>query len=330
MNFIDEVKIFLRSGNGGNGCVSFLREKFRPNGGPNGGNGGNGGSIIFHSTSSLNTLIHFRYKQHFYAQSGESGKSKNCSGKSRDALILEVPVGTQIITENAENLIYDFDNSDQYFEILSGGKGGCGNSCFKSSINQAPRSSTKGELGSEVCVWLKLKLLSDVGLVGMPNAGKSTFLSCVSAARPKIADYPFTTLVPSLGVVNFQDQEFILADIPGLIEGAHLGHGLGDRFLKHIERCKIIVHLIDCTHKDVLNTYLTVKKEMESYSINLVNKQEIICLNKVEMLNLEELEEKVACISQAFDNKKVHTISSYSNIGINLVLQDILNRLNEF
>lgn len=323
MQFIDEAKIYIRSGDGGNGCVSFRREKYIPNGGPDGGDGGRGGSIIFVSNFHLNTLSHFRFKQHFKANHGEGGKGQNRYGKSADDLIIEVPVGTQIIDETANMLIFDFNKKDQEFKILKGGKGGLGNSHFKSSINQAPERATKGVEGEEMWVWLKLKLLSDAGLVGMPNAGKSTFLSKVTSAKPKIADYPFTTLTPGLGVVRVDDEEFVLADIPGLIEGAHEGTGLGDKFLKHIERCGVIIHLIDITSENIIDTYDTIRHELESYSELLAEKQEIICLNKSDLVDDEEAQEKQKLLA-THTGKKVNLISAGSTIGVRDVVKETL------
>ncbi len=292
MQFIDEAKIYLKAGDGGNGCVSFRREKYVDMGGPDGGDGGRGSSIIFESNIHLNTLLHFRYQQHFKAGNGEGGKGANRRGKSAETLVLQVPVGTQIFSEDGL-LLHDFTENEQRWEILEGGKGGLGNSHFKSSINQAPTRRTDGEKGEELWVWLKLKLLSDVGLVGLPNAGKSTFLASTTAAKPKIANYPFTTLSPNLGVVYINEEEFVIADIPGLIEGASEGHGLGDKFLKHIERCRVLIHLIDGSSEDVEADYNIIKGELEAYSELLKDKTEIICLNKCDILSEEEIQDKV-------------------------------------
>lgn len=314
MQFIDEAKIYLKAGDGGHGCVSFRRDKYEDMGGPDGGDGGKGSSIIFLSNSHINTLLNYRYKQHFKGENGEYGKGSNRSGKSRIPLVLEVPIGTQIFTED-ELLLYDFTRDQEEFEILKGGKGGLGNTHFKSSINQAPRRRTDGEVGEELNVWLKLKLLSDVGLVGLPNAGKSTYLAASTSAKPKIADYPFTTLSPGLGVVYVGEEEFVLADIPGLIEGAHLGHGLGDKFLKHIERCGVIIHLINGTSEDVVKDYQTIREELESYSELLKEKTEIICLNKCDILSEEEIEGKVKLLSE-LSGKKVFAISTFAKTGV--------------
>lgn len=327
MHFIDEAKIYLKAGNGGNGCVSFRRDKYEDMGGPDGGDGGRGGSIIFQSNSHLNTLINYRYKQHFRAENGEGGKGANRSGKSKAPLILEVPVGTQIFTDN-DLLLYDFIKDNEQYEIIKGGKGGLGNSHFKSSINQAPRRRTDGEVGDEMWVHIKLKLLSDAGLVGLPNAGKSTFLAASTAARPKIADYPFTTLSPGLGVVYVGEEEFVLADIPGLIEGAHTGHGLGDKFLKHIERCGVIIHLIDGSDENVVNNYKTVRLELESYSALLKDKKEIICLNKCDILSPEEIAQKIKSLETIID-EKIFAISTYTKAGILDVIRFTLQSIKD-
>lgn len=323
MQFIDETKIYIKAGDGGNGGVSFHREKYIDRGGPDGGDGGRGGSIIFKSNSHLNTLIQFRFKKHFKAENGEQGKGYNKTGKSRDPLILEVPVGTQIFSEDGNLLIYDFVKDQEEFEILKGGKGGLGNAHFKSSTNQSPRKRTEGEIGGEMDIALKMKLLSDAGLVGLPNVGKSTFLSVSTSAKPKIADYHFTTLKPGLGVVYISDEEFVLADIPGLIEGAHEGSGLGDRFLKHIERCGVLIHVIDATHEDVVADYKTIRKELESYSPLLKDKYEILCINKIDSVSKEELDEKIQ-ILEKLTKKKIYPISGYTKTGIDLVLKKTL------
>ncbi|MDR0555711.1 MAG: GTPase ObgE [Holosporaceae bacterium] len=280
MRFLDRAKIFLGAGNGGNGCLSFRREKFIEYGGPDGGDGGKGGDIYFEGSRNLNTLIDYRYQQHFRAERGENGGSADCHGANGDDLVLKVPVGTEILDGSGENVLTDLLNEGQRVLIARGGAGGRGNSKFKSSINQAPRRADAGEDGEELWVWLQLKLIADAGLVGLPNAGKSTFLSATTRARPKIADYPFTTLTPQLGVVRVDGKEFVLADIPGLIEGAHLGRGLGDRFLAHVERCKTLIHLIDATRSDAFHAYETVRHELRTYSPSLEKKPEIIVLNK--------------------------------------------------
>lgn len=324
MRFIDHAEIYLKAGDGGRGCLSFRREKFIERGGPDGGDGGDGGSVIFISDEHLNTLLDFRYKREFKAQNGEGGKGSNRSGKSGVDLILKVPIGTQIFSE--EGLpIFDFTEAGQKLEFLPGGKGGLGNARFKSSTNRSPRRYTEGESGAEANVVLELKILSDVGLVGLPNAGKSTFLSIATSARPKIGDYPFTTLKPSLGVAYAGDSEFVLADIPGLIEDAHLGVGLGDAFLKHIERCRILVHLIDISLGDILKNYNVIRKELDSYSKKLTEKTEIICLNKIDLIAPEEVEEKVASLKKSVKGKKIFVVSTATNKGI----KEIINFLAE-
>lgn len=323
MNFIDEAKIYLKAGNGGDGAVSFRREKYIDNGGPDGGDGGSGGSIIFQSNSHLNTLVNFRYKQYFKAENGENGKGANRSGKSKAPIILSVPVGTQIFSENMDFLLYDFTQDQQSFAILKGGKGGLGNSHFKSSINQAPRRRTEGEIGEELWVNLQLKLLSDVGLIGLPNAGKSTFLAATTAAKPKIADYPFTTLTPNLGVVYLSEEEFVIADIPGLIEGAHSGYGLGDKFLKHIERCNVLIHLLDATSNNIKDNYLTIRNELKSYSDLLEQKIEIVCLNKADSLLEDEIQDRIKQL-QEVTKGEIFVVSSYEKKGLNPVLKKAL------
>jgi GTP-binding protein len=326
MQFIDEAKIYIKAGDGGNGSVSFRREKFIDRGGPDGGDGGNGGSIIFQSNSHLNTLLEFRYKRHFKAENGVSGKGRNMTGKSGAPLILKVPVGTQIFSEDGNLLIHDFTQDNQQFEIIPGGKGGLGNSHFKSSTNKSPRKRTEGEIAGEMDIYLKLKLLSDAGLIGLPNVGKSTFLSRTTAAKPKIANYQFTTLKPSLGVVYVSGEEFVLADIPGLIKGAHTGKGLGDKFLKHIERCGVLIHVIDANSPHVDKDYLTIRNELESYSPLLKDKTEVVCINKIDSLGERELTKKVKLLEKV-TNKKIYLISGYLNIGLEAVLKQALREI---
>ncbi len=323
MQFIDESKIYIKAGDGGNGAVSFRREKFIDRGGPDGGDGGDGGSIIFQSNSHLNTLLDFRYIRHFKAENGVSGKGRNMTGKSRPPLVLKVPLGTQIFSEDGNLLIHDFTEDNQQFEIIPGGKGGLGNNHFKSSTNKSPRKRTEGELGGEMDVYLKLKLLSDAGLVGLPNVGKSTFLSRTTAAKPKIADYHFTTLKPGLGVVYINDEEFVLADIPGLIEGANTGSGLGDKFLKHIERCGVLIHVIDASSSHVDKDYLTIRNELESYSPLLKDKTEILCINKIDSIGEKEIAKKIKLLEKV-THKKIYPISGYANIGLEAVLKQAL------
>ena len=330
MKFLDEAKIYIRSGNGGNGCVSFLRAKFVPDGGPDGGNGGRGGDVIAECVPALNTLIDYRYQQHFKAKKGQNGMGANCTGLSADDLVLQLPVGTQIFDEDRETLIADLTHVGQRVVLAEGGKGGLGNQCFKSSTNQAPRQSTPGGEGVERWLWLRLKLMSEAGLLGMPNAGKSTFLAAVSRAKPKIADYPFTTLHPQLGVVYVDDKEFVLADIPGLIEGAHEGVGLGTRFLGHVERAGILLHLVDGTQEDVAGAYKTIRRELSEYSEELAAKQEIVALNKCDALTDEEIKEKSKALKKACGkNKKVWTISGATGEGVKDVLREMMKVIEE-
>lgn len=332
MHFIDEAKIFIKSGDGGAGCVSFLREKFVEFGGPDGGNGGRGGDIIFRADDSLNTLIDFRYAQHFKARRGYHGMGKQRYGANAEDIIVKVPVGTQVFDEHGDQLLYDFTEPGQEIVMCQGGKGGIGNMHFKSSTNRAPRQSTPGEPGEEKWVWLKLKLLSDVGLVGLPNAGKSTFLSVVSRAKPKIADYPFTTLKPQLGVAYCGDAEFVIADLPGLIEGAHEGAGLGVRFLKHIERCRVLLHLVDGTQEDVAGAYRLIRHELEEYSPKLAEKPEIAVLSKCDALSKEKQKEKVRALKKAAGKTPIFPISAVAREGTEEILKalsDIVHRAKE-
>jgi len=317
MKFLDEAKIFIKAGDGGNGCVGFRREKFIPLGGPDGGDGGRGGDVIFIAADNLNTLIDFRYKQHFYAGNGEGGKGRCKSGKDGEDVILKVPVGTQILSEDKEEVIYDFTQSGQKLVLVRGGNGGYGNIHFKSSTNRSPRFAKEGLDGKEMWVWLQLKLISNVGLVGLPNAGKSTFLSVVSSARPKIADYPFTTLKPQLGVAKIDDDEIVIADLPGLIKGAHLGVGLGTKFLKHIERCQMVLHVIDA-NGDVLNDYQTIREELVEYGLD--SKEEVIALNKIDAIDEAELKEKQQQLEK-FTKKKVYLMSGVTRKGTIEVLR---------
>ena len=292
MKFLDQAKIHIQSGNGGNGCVSFRREKFVEFGGPNGGNGGKGGDIIIKCVDGLNTLIDYRYRQHFKAKNGSPGMGSDKTGRSGEDTIIEVPRGTLILEEDNEEVIADVVNKDQSLTILKGGNGGFGNAHFKSSENQTPRTANDGENGQEKWIWLRLKLIADIGLIGLPNAGKSTLISTVSEAKPKIADYPFTTLNPVLGIAKYNDNELVIADIPGLIEGAHEGKGLGDRFLGHIERCNLLLHLIDANDTDVINSWKTVRNEISAYSKELDEKKEVIVLSKSDSFIEDILDEK--------------------------------------
>jgi GTPase len=299
VQFLDQCKIYLRSGDGGAGSVSFRREKFIEFGGPDGGDGGRGGDIVFEAVANLNTLIDYRYRQHFRAQKGRGGAGRNRSGAAGETLVLRVPVGTQIMDEENAEIILDLTRPGQRVVFLNGGDGGFGNAHYKTSTNQAPRRADPGWPGEERWVWLRLKLIADVGLVGLPNAGKSTFLSVVSRAHPKIADYPFTTLKPQLGVVRFGDTEFVMADLPGLIEGASDGAGLGHRFLGHVERCSVILHLIDGTEEDVVGAWRMVRRELKAYGHGLTDKPEIIGLNKADAISPEEIKAKRAKLKRA-------------------------------
>jgi GTP-binding protein len=322
MKFLDQAKIYLKSGDGGSGCVSFRREKYVEFGGPDGGNGGRGGDVIFEVCDTLNTLIDFRYQQHFTAQNGRPGMGKNRTGAGGEDCVILVPAGTQILAEDQETLLADMTRSDARMVFLKGGDGGFGNAHYKSSTNQAPRKSTPGWPGQEMGVWLRLKLLADAGLVGLPNAGKSTFLSAVSQAKPKIADYPFTTLHPNLGVVRKGEYDFVLADIPGLIEGAHEGHGLGDRFLGHVERTAVLLHLVDGTQDDVAAAYRTIRDELEEYGHGLAEKPEILALNKADALG-EELAAHQAGGLEKEAGKEAHIISAASGQNVDKVLYAI-------
>ena len=315
MKFLDQTKVFIQSGGGGDGCVGFRREKFIEYGGPDGGDGGRGGDVIAECVDGLNTLIDFRYQQHFKAQRGENGKGQNRSGKTGDTIILRVPVGTQILDDERETVIADLTKVGQRIVLAEGGDGGFGNAHFKSSVNQAPRHASPGWAGHERWIWLRLKLIADVGLIGLPNAGKSTFLAAVTRARPKIANYPFTTLHPNLGVGHVGQDEFVIADIPGLIEGAHEGAGLGDRFLGHFERCRVLLHLIDGTEEKPAAAYRTVRHELEAYGGGLSDKIEIVAINKIDALTPEEAEKKRKALSRSI-KKEVRLISGVAGMGI--------------
>lgn len=293
MKFLDQVKICVKAGNGGSGSPSFRREKFVEFGGPDGGDGGKGGSVILISERNLNTLIDYRYQQHFKAERGKDGSGKNKTGKGGEDLYLKVPLGTQVFEEDNKTLIYDFKSQKEEFLVASGGKGGFGNTRFKSSTNRAPKKFTKGGQGEEFWIWLQLKTIADIGIIGLPNAGKSSLLASMTSANPKIANYKFTTINPNLGVASYDDKEVTLADIPGLIEGAHTGTGLGIKFLKHIERCKTLLHLIDITEDDLFISYNQVRKELSKYSKDLVKKKEIVVLNKTDLIDEEEKKEKI-------------------------------------
>ena len=325
MKFLDQAKIYIKAGDGGKGCVAFRREKFIEFGGPNGGDGGDGGSVYFEAVENLNTLIDFRYQQHFKAQKGQQGMGSEMTGYKGEDLIIKVPVGTEIVADDGETVIADMVKPGERFLIAKGGKGGLGNTRFKSSTNQAPRYAGPGTPGEEIWVWLRLKIIADVGLIGLPNAGKSTFLSAVTSARPKIASYPFTTLHPHLGVAWTGGKELVLADIPGLIEGAHEGVGLGDRFLKHVERCSVFLHLLDGTAEDIANDYLTIRKELELYNDKLKNKAEVVALNKCDALTDEEIADKLSALQKVTKNQ-VFAISAVA--GKNL--HDCLSAVDKF
>ena len=293
MKFLDQAKIYVKAGNGGSGSSSFRREKYVEFGGPDGGDGGTGGSVIFESERNLNTLIDFRYKQHFNAEHGKSGSKKNKTGGGGKDLILQVPTGTQIFEEDNNTLIYDFTKDKERFVVATGGEGGLGNTRFKSSTNRAPRKKTLGKKGEEFWVWLQLKVIADAGIIGLPNAGKSSLLSRCTRAKPKIANYPFTTINPNLGVLNINHKEVILADIPGLIEGSHKGIGLGDKFLRHIERCKVLIHLIDISEKDIIGNYLKIRNELSKYDKSILKKKEIVIFNKSDLVNMDLITKKL-------------------------------------
>ncbi len=320
MKFLDQVKIFVKAGDGGSGSPSFRREKFIEFGGPDGGDGGKGGSIIIKTERNLNTLIDYRYQQHFKAERGSSGTGKNKTGRGGETLYLKVPIGTQVLEEDNKTLIYDFKKENEEFVVAIGGKGGFGNTRFKSSTNRAPKKFTKGTQGEEFWIWLQLKTIADVGIIGLPNAGKSSLLASVTSANPKIANYKFTTLNPNLGVTMYDDKEITLADIPGLIEGAHIGTGLGIKFLKHIERCKTLLHLIDITENDLVNSYNQVREELGKYSQQLLDKEELIVFNKIDLIEEDQIKEKLdkfkkeikkdALVMSTFDKKTISNIKS--------------------
>jgi len=326
MKFLDQVKIYIKSGDGGAGACSFRREKFIEFGGPDGGNGGRGGDVVLVAVDELNTLIDYRYQQHFRAEKGHHGMGRNRTGKAGESIILKVPVGTQVFDQDKETILVDMVEAGQTAILAQGGDGGFGNAHYKSATNQAPRKTTPGWPGEERWIWMQLKLIADAGLFGLPNAGKSTFLSVVSRSKPKIADYPFTTLIPQLGVVYVHDREFVLADLPGLIEGAHLGAGLGHRFLGHVERCRVLLHLIDGSAEDVKASYQTVRRELEEYGWGLSQKPEVIGLNKCDLLSEEEVQEKVRALKQ-ISNAEIFGISGVTQQGVTNLLSCLLNHI---
>jgi len=315
MKFLDQAKIYVKAGNGGSGSASFRREKFIEFGGPDGGDGGSGGSIILVANKNLNTLIDYRYQQHFKAERGQDGSGKKKTGKCGKDLILKVPIGTQVYEEDNNTLIEDLTETEQKITIAIGGKGGLGNVRFKSSTNRSPRNKTEGSKGESFCVWLQLKSIADIGIIGMPNSGKSTLLSALTSAKPKIANYPFTTINPNLGVIRYDDKEVTLADIPGLIEGAHEGIGLGDKFLRHIERCKSLLHLIDITNDNLNENYSKVRKELFKYGNKLVKKNEIIVFNKIDMMDKKEANKKIEIFKRKI-KKKIFVISAQNHTGL--------------
>jgi len=323
MKFLDQVKIYIKAGDGGSGSPSFRREKFIEFGGPDGGDGGKGGSVVLVSERNLNTLIDYRYQQHFKAERGGDGKGKNQTGKGGDNLYLKVPIGTQVFEEDNKTLIFDFKKEKEEYTAAIGGKGGFGNTRFKSSTNRAPRKFTKGLKGEDFWIWLQLKTIADIGIIGLPNAGKSSLLASITSANPKIANYKFTTLNPNLGVAVYDDKEITLADIPGLIEGAHKGVGLGTKFLKHIERCKTLLHLIDVTEKDLIRSYKQIRAELGKYSKSLLKKNEIIVLNKIDLIDKKNLDSKKKILSGKI-KKKIYDLSTLDKSKISKIKSKLL------
>ncbi len=328
MKFLDQAKIFVEAGHGGPGSASFRREKFVEFGGPDGGDGGDGGSVILVAEENLNTLIDFRYQQHFQAERGQNGMGKKKTGRAGKDLILKVPVGTQIYEEDNNTLIEDIKKVGQKIIIARGGKKGLGNVRFKSSTNRAPRKKTDGTKGESFWIWLQLKVIADIGIIGLPNAGKSSLLSVLTKAKPKIANYPFTTINPNLGVTRYADREVTIADIPGLIEGAHEGVGLGDKFLRHIERCKILVHLIDVTNEDILDNYIKIRKELSKYSKNILKKNEIIVINKIDSIDIKDIQKKIELFKKKI-KKNILKISVVQNKGLSNLKKILINNVHK-
>ena len=328
MKFLDQAKINIKAGNGGSGSASFRREKFVEFGGPDGGDGGDGGSIIFEAERNLNTLIDFRYAQHFKAESGKPGSKRNKTGANGKDLILKIPVGTQIYEEDNNTLIYDFKKNKEKYLLASGGKGGLGNVRFKSSTNRAPRKKTKGKEGDNFWVWLQLKIIADVGIIGLPNAGKSSLLAALTRAKPKIANYPFTTINPNLGVTYYNNKEVTLADIPGLVEGAHKGVGLGDKFLRHIERCKILLHLVDLTEDNLAENYKKIRSELKNYDVELSQKKEIIFFNKSDLIEKKDLDKKMSKFKSKI-NSKYKIISIFNKDDIQTIKRALIANVNK-
>ena len=328
MKFLDQAKINLKAGNGGSGSASFRREKFVEFGGPDGGDGGDGGSILFEAERNLNTLIDYRYSQHFKADNGKPGSKKNKTGANGKDLILKVPVGTQIYEEDNNTIIYDFKKNNEKYLVASGGKGGLGNVRFKSSTNRAPRKKTNGKNGEEFWIWLQLKIIADVGIIGLPNAGKSSLLAALTRAKPKIANYPFTTINPNLGVTYYNDKEVTLADIPGLVEGAHKGVGLGDKFLRHIERCKMLIHLVDVTENNLVENYKKIRSELKNYDFSLSKKKEVIYFNKSDLVEKKVLKEKLDLFSIKI-KKKYKIISVFKKDDVQTIKKALITNVNK-
>ena len=324
MKFLDQVKIYVKAGNGGHGSPSFRREKFIEYGGPDGGDGGNGGSIILKAEQNLNTLIDYRYQQHHKAKRGDNGSGQNRTGKSGDDLVLKVPLGTQVFEEDNKTLIYDFIKIGEEFVVAAGGKGGLGNTRFKSSTNRAPRKFTKGTSGEEFIIWLQLKTIADIGIIGLPNAGKSSLLAAITNANPKIANYRFTTLNPNLGVANYDNKEVTIADIPGLVEGAHKGTGLGVQFLKHIERCKSLLHMIDITNKDLKKSYKQIKNELKNYNSKISKKRELVVLNKTDLMNDDNIKKIIKDFSK-YTKSEVITLTTLKKKSISKIKAKIIS-----
>ena len=324
MKFLDQVKIYIKAGNGGDGSPSFRREKFIEFGGPDGGDGGNGGSVILRSEQNLNTLIDYRYQQHHKAKRGDNGAGQNRTGKSGENLILKVPLGTQVFEEDNKTLIYDFTKLNEEYVAALGGKGGLGNTRFKSSTNRAPRKFTKGTAGEEFTIWLQLKTIADIGIIGLPNAGKSSLLAAITNANPKIANYQFTTLNPNLGVASYDNREVTIADIPGLVEGAHKGTGLGIQFLKHIERCKSLLHMIDITNDDLKKNYNQVKTELKNYSLKLTKKKELIVLNKIDLMDKNHVDKIVNYFKKSVKSEVI-TLSTINKKSISKIKAKLIS-----
>ena len=324
MKFLDQVKIYVKAGNGGDGSPSFRREKFIEFGGPDGGDGGKGGSVILRAERNLNTLVDYRFQQHHKAKRGENGSGQNRTGKNGEDLVLKVPLGTQVFEEDNKTLIFDFMNIEEKFIVASGGKGGLGNTRFKSSTNRAPRKFTKGFIGEEFVIWLQLKTIADIGIIGLPNAGKSSLLAALTNANPKIANYKFTTLNPNLGVTKYDNKEITIADIPGLVEGAHKGTGLGIKFLKHIERCKSLLHLIDITNDDLKKSYKQIKNELKKYSTKLSKKKELVILNKVDLMDNKDLKKIIKEFSKN-TNSEILTLTTFEKKSISKIKSKLIN-----